>query len=96
MVKTNLQENRHPQQIVWRVVFPGEEYKISNTEIHPKNLYYYYKFLHIQNNGKCFGNINIHYTHTTHLFHSFEISHFGFSFCSFVAVHHQFLSRLRF
>ena len=96
ILETNLQENRHPQQIVWRVVFPGEEYKISNTEIHPKILNYNYKFFNIQYYGKYFGNIKIHFTHTTHLLHSFEESHFGFSFCSFVTVHHQFMSRLWF
>jgi len=37
MIETNLQEKRNPTQIVWRVVFPGEEYMMSNTKKTSKN-----------------------------------------------------------
>ena len=61
MIETNLQEKRNPMQIVWRVVFPGEEYMMSNTKKHPKILYYKYKFLNKnKTNGKYFANIKIH------------------------------------
>jgi hypothetical protein len=61
MIETNLQEKRNPTQIVWRVVFPEEEYLMSNTKKHPKILHYILIQISQQKtNGKYFANRKIH------------------------------------